>query len=383
LQEGLGGIKDVIVMHAQPYFQDRFYANVVSRAHVKRNRDVAIATPRHIIETLMMVSMAGALVWLDAAGGIAENFSTIAFLAVVTVRLLPMSNRVLAGVSTIRTSMVSIGVIHENARCEMSGNAEVREWAKDDHPGKRQSEPFSKLDVDRVSFGYSTGSEILEKISFSVQSGETIGIVGGSGAGKTTLVDLLLGLLTPIAGKIYVNGKDIHAGLGDWQSSIGYVQQSVFLLDASIRENIAFGVPSDEISDRRVLEVLKLAKLTQWVESLPEKAEALVGERGVRISGGQRQRIGIARSLYHNPGILILDEATSALDNRTEKEIMADVYTMHGDRTIIMIAHRLDTIRNCDRIIVLERGRIAGEGTFDDLMEGNRAFQEISQVYAK
>ena len=378
IQEGLGGIKDAIILRAQRYFENKFYSIVLLRAHVNRNRQVAIAAPRYIIETMMMVSMACALVWLDYAGGITGNLSTIAFLAVVAIRMLPMSNRVLGAISTLKTSGPSAEVIYENARPEVY----KEDLQQSSNLGMGlQHEEFIKLEVVDLSFQYPGGDKVIDGVSFSVKNGEMIGFVGGSGAGKTTLVDLLLGLLVPTEGEIRVNKENIHKDLDSWQHIIGYVQQSVFLLDASIKENIAFGVAQDEIDSNRVMEVIRLAKLEEWINTLPQQLESLVGERGVRISGGQKQRIGIARALYHDPDILVLDEATSALDNRTEKEIMDDVYRMHGKRTIIMIAHRLDTIRRCDRILVLEDGKVVGEGLFDELMERNKFFQKISQVY--
>ena len=202
--------------------------------------------------------------------------------------------------------------------------------------------------------------------------------MGGSGAGKTTLVDLLLGLLPPTGGSINCNGVSIHNDLCQWQQRIGYVQQVIFLMDATIKENIAYGVAIDQIDLNRLEIVVKMAKLQNWIDELEDGVDSIVGERGVRISGGQRQRIGIARALYHNPEILILDEATSALDNNTEKRIMDDIYAMHGERTIIMIAHRLDTIRQCDRILVIEGGKIVDSGTYDNLMMDSKYFKKIA-----
>jgi len=214
-------------------------------------------------------------------------------------------------------------------------------------------------------------------LNFEVNNTETIGVVGGSGAGKTTLIDLLLGLFIPSDGKILCNSTNIHNDLRQWQSRIGYVQQSIFLLDANIKQNIAFAIPNEEINMERVEEVIRLTRLESWIDTLSNGVETNVGEKGIKISGGQRQRIGIARALYHNPEILVLDEATSALDNRTEKGIMDDIYAMQGDKTIIIIAHRLDTIRRCDRILVLDDGKIVGNGTFDELYNNNNTFQNI------
>jgi len=381
LQEGLGGIKDVIILGVLQNFANKFWNNVDNRAVVKRNRGVAIAVPRFVIESMMMITMAAALVWLDQKGGLENHLSSIAFLAIVTVRLLPMSTRVLSSVSSIRTAGPSVDVVYnslsrknkkENIRNSVVNKLVVQ--SKDHSPVTL----FEKIEVKNITFNYENCDAVIDGVSFSVKSGEMVGIVGGSGAGKTTLVDLLLGLLSPGVGEISVNGTNINENLAEWQSIIGYVQQTVFLIDATITENVAFGIPSELIDKDRVQKVLELAKLDGWINSLEIGVDTWVGERGVRISGGQRQRIGIARALYHDPQVLVLDEASSSLDNRTEHEIMDDIYGLHGEKTIIMIAHRLDTIKRCDRILVFEYGQLVGEGTYDDLRMNNIVFQGIS-----
>lgn len=374
LQEGLGGIKDVSILNAQHHFEQAFHDNVHLRAKVKRKRDVTIQLPRYAIETLMMAVLAVGLMWLEHAGGLEGSLSTVAFLVVVTVRLMPVGNRILASINAFRSYGSSVDVVYESARPGVINNGKtyprVLRLEQDDH--------FKLLYIEELCFAYPGEREVIHELDLSIRQGETIGVVGGSGSGKTTLIDLLLGLLVPKSGRILRDGRDIHENLRSWQQHIGYVQQSVFLLDASIRENIAFGIAKDDIDNQRVDEVIKLVKLDAWIATLKEGADSVVGERGVMISGGQRQRIGLGRALYHNPEILVLDEATSALDNLTEQQIMEDIYNMKGNRTLIMIAHRLDTIRRCDRIIVLDKGRVAGEGSYDELVADNKHFQMIS-----
>lgn len=378
LQEGIGGIKDVIVHNAQDYFEHKFRNNVEQRALAKRNRDVALLVPRFLIEAIIMVAMAAALVWIDRTGGLEENFSFIAFLAVVAVRLMPMSNRILTSFNNIRACSSSIDTVYANAHiCPSEGN-ERGNPVPPNTDITTETVSFSGLDIQSLSFSYPGLEAIIKNVSFYIKQGETIGIVGSSGSGKTTIVDLLLGLLVPSHGHIFQDRRDISADLREWRNRIGYVQQSVFLLDATIKQNIAFGIEQHQIDQKRIEETIRLVKLDTWIEQLPQKLNSVVGERGVRISGGQRQRIGIARALYHDPEILVLDEATSALDNLTEKRIMDDIYSMQGDRTLIMIAHRLDTIRRCDRIIVLDQGQIVGQGTYDQLLDENTVFQRIS-----
>jgi ABC-type multidrug transport system fused ATPase/permease subunit len=377
MQEGIGGIKDVNVFGAHRFFENSFQRVVSLRGRMKRNRDFLTLVPRYIIEIIMMFGMGVTLLLLTDGGAIEHNLSIIAFMAVAVVRMLPMSNRIMNSLSTIRACGPSVDVVYQHGR---SGSY-------DDEPTSslpslsRILEPLKSIVLSDVSFSYQSKQPLLTGISFSIEMGETIGIVGSSGAGKTTLVDTLLGLLRPSRGLICCNGRDIYEDVNSWQSRIGYVSQSVFLLDDTIEANIAFGVERHLIDSQRIRSVIRLARLDAWIESLPDDQRTRVGERGGSISGGQRQRIAIARALYRDPEILIFDEATSALDNKTEKELMTDIYALKGVRTIVMVAHRLETIRNCDRIIVIDNGRVVGEGTYEYLMSSNNVFRAISAGY--
>jgi ABC-type multidrug transport system fused ATPase/permease subunit len=217
--------------------------------------------------------------------------------------------------------------------------------------------------VENVSYRYpGTDRAVLDDVSFVIAEGETVGVVGTSGGGKSTLVDLLIGLLTPISGEIRAGGDTIHSDLRRWQDSIGYVPQSLYLVDDSIRANVAFGLNPGDIDDDRVWEALKGARLEQFVAGLPEGLASTVGERGVRLSGGQRQRIGIARALYGDPPFLILDEATSSLDNATESEFMEVVWGLRKSKTILIVAHRTSTVERCDKVIRIEAGKVLQVG---------------------
>ena len=378
LQEGLGGIKDSIILGKRPFFEDNFHKNVIERSQTKRKRDVALLFPRQLIETIMMLSMASAFLWLEQSNGIVGSLPEMAFLAVVTVRLLPMSNRIMSSLNNIKTYTPSVNIVCNT----LLGAKESVDRAKsiDQKSDIGNILNFENLSLNRVSYNYVENARVINDVSIFIEKGEMIGFAGGSGAGKTTLINLILGLLTPNDGIISVNGENIDHNIKDWQNSIGYVSQVVFLLDGSIVENIAFGVESENIDIEGVNEVIDLAKLNSWVESLPDGLESVVGEQGVQISGGQRQRIGIARALYKDPKILVFDEATSSLDNLTEKEIMDDIYKMHGDRTTLIIAHRLDTIRKCDRIIVLEGGVVVGDDQYASLLKTSEVFKKISLI---
>ncbi len=233
--------------------------------------------------------------------------------------------------------------------------------------GKRSDhENFSdKIEVRDISFTYqSAAGPALSNVSLHVNRGEAVGLIGPSGSGKSTLVDVMLGLLAPQSGQILVDDKDIQLNLRDWQDQIGYVPQSIYITDDTLRRNVAFGIPKGEINDELVRAAIKSAQLEEFAASLPTGLETVVGERGVRLSGGQRQRIGIARALYHNPSVLVLDEATSSLDAETEHGVMQAVQVLQGDKTVIIVAHRLSTVEYCDRLYRLEDSRIVDQGSF-------------------
>ncbi len=239
----------------------------------------------------------------------------------------------------------------------------------------------SSIALRNVTYTYpGAPAPALQDISLTIRRGDSVGFVGATGSGKTTLINVLLGLLRPQEGLITVDNQDIFDNLRGWQNNIGYIPQYIYLLDDSIRRNVAFGRQADEIDDEALWKALRAAQLEEFVRSLPDGLETNVGERGVRLSGGQRQRIGLARALYHNPDVLIMDEATSALDNETESEVMRALTALKGDRTIIIIAHRLSTVRDCDCLFFLKAGRLDAVGTFDELRSLHTDFRRMAEV---
>jgi len=256
--------------------------------------------------------------------------------------------------------------------------SEIREFHEDRRKAKKVILK-RQIEVNNLYYTYPESSEqALRGVSFTIPKGKAIAFVGESGAGKTTIVDLLLGLMKPIKGAITVDGNDIHENLAGWQQNIGYIPQSIYLSDDTLRRNIAFGLPDKEIDDEKVMRAIESAQLGKLLKSLPEGLETRIGEHGTRISGGQRQRVGIARALYHNPEVLVMDEATSALDNITEQQVTKAIESLMGERTIIMIAHRLTTVMNCDRLYLMEQGKIIQEGTYQELVESSQQFREMA-----
>ena len=258
----------------------------------------------------------------------------------------------------------------------------LREAMADPETTSRRISPKRSLEVDDVSFRYQADRPlVLDGVRLSIAAGSTVGFVGPSGSGKTTLAVVILGLLVPEQGSLLVDGQAIdHSNRAIWQRGLAYVPQNIFLTDGSIAENIAFGVPRHLIDRQRLQESARLARLDDFVGLLENGLDEVIGERGVRLSGGQRQRIGIARALYRNASVLVFDEATSALDGVTEQEVMGAIEALHGQRTIILIAHRLTTVRHCEAIFEFENGRVVRSGTYDELLATSERFRKMAGV---
>lgn len=375
-QEATGGIKDVKLLGLEDDYT-RHYERAAHRS-AKGQATVAIISelPRFALEGITFSALLGLILMLllRSGGSIAEIVPTLGIFAFSVMRLLPALQQIYHGLATIRGGLAVLDEI----------TADYANAQKSRMPSKTAQSPMhltQSLELSGVRFGYAkAGRAALSGLDMVIQARTTIGIVGGTGAGKTTLVDVILGLLEPDSGQIKVDGTVVtSANLRAWQKSLGYVPQSIFLTDDSVAANIAFGVPKDEIDVRAVEAAARAAALHDFVVSELEAGYAtVVGERGVRLSGGQRQRIGIARALYRDPTLLIMDEATSALDNITERVVMEAVQNIRADKTVILIAHRLSTVRACDKIFLLEKGRIAACGTYDELVADNDTFRRMA-----
>jgi ABC-type multidrug transport system fused ATPase/permease subunit len=297
--------------------------------------------------------------------------------ALALVRLMPAIANLISGINVIRSNTYSLDRLFFDLK-ELEKEKLINDFgsASDSHnllPNQNQ-QPFQFLEkviLDRLIFQYpNTTKNVLQDISLSIRKGESIGLIGKSGAGKTTLIDVLLGLLIPQFGDIKVDGISVYSNLRAWQNMLGYVPQSIFLIDDTLERNIAFGVPDHLIDQNKLKTAIDMAQLSEVVEQLPDGVKTIVGERGVLLSGGQRQRVGIARVLYHEREILVFDEATAALDTETEHLITEATKALAGSKTIIIIAHRLSTIEHCDCIYQLEQGRIVKSGSYQEVIVG-------------
>lgn len=357
LQQGLGAIKDVKVSGREAFFASRFALHAFARARFAGLQFMFSLFPLLWLEILAVAGVLGIVAIMMFQGqSLTLILPTLGMFTAATFRLMPTANRILVAVQNLKFCGPVIETLHAEMR-EINAPSPTVRIDGPDAPVKSADRPL--LELKNISYRYpGAARDTLRDVSFTLNTGNTLGIIGASGCGKTSLLDLILGLLPPTAGSVLVEGQSIYPDPGAWQSRIGYIPQSIYLTDDTIRRNVAFGLPDDDIADAQVWQALEMAQLREFVLSLPEGLNTRVGERGVRLSGGQRQRIGIARALYHAPAILVLDEATSALDTATEDEFMKAIYALRANRTIIIVAHRLSTVQYCDHILTLDDGRV-------------------------
>lgn len=377
--QGLGGFKDARVLKRESVFLDEYdhYAEKAKQARV--NKHVIDSLPKPMIETLMVTGILGITFILIAQGRSFENFIPIlALFGASAVKLMPAVYGIISKLTDLRYNAVSVHAISRDIELLNSKYKNLREDML--RPVDRM-ELHKEIHLENIRHSYpDSDSYAVDGINLTIKKGDVLAFVGPSGAGKTTLVDIILGLLEPDEGRVLVDGKDINENINGWMTNIGYIPQSIYLLDDTIRRNITFGIPDSEIDEDQLKSAIKMAQLEELVNDLPKGEMTVVGERGVRLSGGQRQRIGIARALYNRPQVLIMDEATSSLDNITEKYIIDAIEQIRGDRTIIMIAHRLTTVQNCDRICMMKEGRIVSSGTYSGLLQNSPEFRKMSLV---
>ena len=369
--QSIYGLKDVKVLNRQDFFIRNYYESGKVGAELATKYAVLNNLPHLVIETIFMATILGFMMALLTSG---QNLSAflpqlMAF-GVAAIRVMPSANRINTYMTEIAYEQPSLDFVYENLTDAMKTNKKMAAERAKVAGGALHLE--KEIRLEGITFRYPDGDRnIFTDASMVIPKGKSVGIKGASGAGKSTIVDILLGLLHVQKGEITCDGANIFSNYESWLSQIGYIPQSIYLIDESIRDNIAFGIDEREIDDARIREVAAEAQLLEFIDSLPEGLDTKIGDRGVRLSGGQRQRIGIARALYHNPEILVFDEATSALDNETEAALMGAINSFHGRKTMIIIAHRLNTIENCDLIYEVKgekitRSSLNGEMVYHD-----------------
>jgi ABC-type multidrug transport system fused ATPase/permease subunit len=374
LQQSLNGVRDVKILGREDAFAD-IYGRGRKRLARTMYIQAAIANlPRVAMETAMVgfILVLFAITLAMGEGG-QGALSVLGLFAYAGLRLQPSLQRIVGGLNSLKWSTALIADLYSDLRT-------IEEYA--DSGGSDAPIRFERdIHLDNVAFGYEgTDVDALGGVDMVIRRGEQIGICGPSGGGKTTLVDIISGLLAPSAGRVLVDGHDIASSTRGWQRNLGMVPQTVFLIDDTFTRNIALGIADEDIDEAALHDAVHLAQLDDFIASLDLGLETVVGERGVRISGGERQRIAIARALYNRPQVLIFDEGTSALDNMTERELMLSLKRLRGSHTILLVAHRLSTVRDSDRVVFVKDGRIGGIDTFEGLVKSNPAFREMAEI---
>lgn len=372
--EAIGTVKEVQVRNGEVYFLDRYRAARHDAAQASRRSAFYTDLPRFYIEIVFVVAVGlmTAIVFTQETGGTAVGM--LALFAAAGFRLMPTVVRMIASLNGVKAGAPAVALVV----ADLHEALEVGELPER-HPAPL---PFERtLELRDVHFGYPDAEdEVIRGVTLSIPFGQSVAFVGGSGAGKTTLVDLVLGLHRPTSGEILVDGVDIAGDLRAWRENIGMVPQTVWMVETSMRENIVFASDPASLDEGALAEAIDGAHLQDVLDGMPGGLDADAGDRGVRLSGGQRQRVGIARALYRQPRLLVLDEATSALDNETERRITDTITALRGKKTMIVVAHRLSTVRDCDVVVFLDNGRIAAQGTFEQVRQRSAAFRRLVEL---
>ncbi len=357
INQALGAVKDIKILHREQYFVNTFVSCGDKKMNALVNTNFLGQIPKYIIETVCVAAIMTVLaVKLKSGQNLNSVIPRLAAFAVAAFKLLPSVGRIANYMNGITFLKPSIDLIYTDIK-ETEDMLQIEaEKGHDEYTGELKAGCIS---IENVSYVYPNSEErVIDDVSFKIPLGESVGFVGPSGAGKSTMADLILGILTPVSGQVMYGDMNVHEYPYTWSKKLSYIPQTIFLADDSIRRNVAFGIEDEDIDEEKLWSALREAQLEDFVRSLPNGADTEVGERGVRLSGGQRQRIGIARALYGDPEIMVLDEATSALDNETEKAVMEAIEMLHGKKTMIIIAHRLTTVKRCEHIFKVEGGKV-------------------------
>lgn len=378
--EALAGVKELRVLGKTDSFVHRFAVSFDRSLKIQQTMQLLLNAMPNVIELLSIVGLLGVTVMLLLEQHPTESIiATLSIFAVALARMKGMVRGMLSSFTSIRHYSSSLDMVYETLTANRSLDPAYAPSQPSSTACVERTPLRERIELQQVGYRYPEAHEqALQGIDLTIRKGEAIGIVGSTGAGKSTLLDIILGVLLPTAGRLLEDGRDVQNDLAGWQAQIGYVPQQLFLLDGSIRDNIALGVPQEQLDTAQLNAAVEAAALTDFVAAFPAGLDTVIGEDGVRLSGGERQRIAIARALYRNPDILIMDEATSALDNLTEETVIRAIERLKGGRTILMIAHRLSTVRRCDRVVFLKGGRIDDLGSYDELCQRHPEFRAMA-----
>jgi len=375
LQEALGGIKEIKALGREELFHRTFRDQqwkVMKLGYIGKTLENIAPL---ITETIFVC---GALAVIALVTGVEQvrsgGLPLLVLFGYAAFRIVPAANRITWQINRVRSAGPAVSSLYRDYLL-LTGP----DWQSDSNKNSSGLTLRDRIELKHVTYIFpKTETPALHDVSLTISYGESVGIVGPTGAGKTTLIDLVVGLLRPTSGGIFIDGIDLNGDLNSWRRCVGYVPQMIFLTDESLRRNIALGIEDSDIEESDVQRAVRMAQLERLIAALPHGLDTLVGERGVRLSGGERQRVGIARALYHNPDLLIFDEATSALDHLTEAALSEAMEVLHGHKTLIVVAHRLSTIRRCDRVVFLSDGRVKACGTYNELVRSDAEFQRFA-----
>jgi len=382
VDEAFGGIKQLKLLGFEEFFINRYSKPSFEYAKISATNQIISRVPRYIMEVVSVGGIISVVLYLLAFDiGFQNTLPIIGLFAFAAYRIMPALQNIFASATALRYYIPALDVLYK----------EMYSFEHESYTTADSKKKFSQLSLQKelklegITFCYpGTSKLVIDNLNIKIDCNTSVAFVGKTGVGKTTIADIILGLLRPTSGRILVDGVEItDDNLPGWQKNLGYIPQDIYLLDDTITRNIAFGVPDEHIDMNNVKNAAKIANIHNFViEELPNGYQTAVGERGIRLSGGQRQRIGIARALYHNPGVLVLDEATSALDGATEKEVFEAIDNIAQTKTLIIIAHRLTTIRGCDVIYVMKDSKIVGQGKYEELMESNIEFRKMAKAHS-